>query len=408
MTITSKTEWNFDTNFYLVHLLKNISEIPKKGHDLEYYDKTALQMTHIHNLLKKQGIESHLYVIQDKTSDPPTPKSVLLDCGGELWTPLGMDGVERSILFTGSHIKKIELLPLTEFPTEKQIGIYFGSPQDNEGLMLQSVDLKRTHFFVLNSKKDRNTIGMAYESIPDFIEQLNLEKIKVENSDYNVEIRKANAPAINWDLATVRNKITCCLEEIETSLNKNNDRDPEDETLRHYVTSRYCTYIEEQYDKMNDNIQTLFKRTTHLFHAIPHDVFFGKHHEGEIKVNLSTLENQKTFLNLLDSYNMTMGLSKFGLEEANTLYLDYDFTSPIIYSQMLSSKKTKTLKSIVLNQNTFVDLCPRREMYAGNNKTIFFHKMPEINAFYQQEQEFVLKQQLKSKISVAPKKLKRF
>lgn len=290
--IHSKTSWSFENNLYLYNLMNSAQDLNIDS-NLSSTNIEAIY-SEISALLKKQNIEHGLYKISNEFEN----LGFVLDCGGQLWSLLGINGIKT----TADHYE-------TE---EKKLKI--------EKINLNNVELKnlRPYAKYLKRTVNINNLINIYTTPNIFSIFLENEYILLHEKEF---IKLLNDEAKNWSVLNSKNYRFNIRKTNDISNNENFLKDiqmniqlitnTKDNLVKNYFApSKKGGYLLSQLEKINRKLPNMIKDKYNK-----HIIIHGK--QKTEKVSFFT-ENEKDELCIVEALSLQLLIKSFKWLPLNT------------------------------------------------------------------------------------------
>lgn len=406
---TPHSTWNYSDALYLVSILKNVFSSSEKN--INYITKSHLHMSMAQHLLNDAGIESEMKQVLLNG----TPIGVVLDCAGEWWGPMGMNGIERTAYFTE---EKLNSPTVTTQPIEpaalKDLQEHFEEVANFRGLQKKSViydDLRLLTFTEKTKPQETPSLikyCMVYQINGIEIETNTLEKQLEEKSTvFDITVEEPKLTPIQNTQEWIEKKMNAVTSEMASSSEYLKSYDEsgydQDEAELAYAFSEhpYCIYIWNEIKKIKQNVNILFQNPTEEFLITPLTNFKHDGVHTRLEVNLSTIEHQKQFIEMLDFSNLTGIIEQFGLEHCET-HQKESFAIGIVVGNIVSKSNPFIINSGIIDKNNIaefkssstVSLKDKRQGNLVYMKRVRFDKIPEVTDIHKVEAELLIKEKL--------------
>lgn len=408
-SIMPETEWNFEHNFIVFQALsfcqKEIehykSLIFSKGHSFVFEE----YMSFIQTALKKQNIPSILKQVLDSKGNK---LGAVVDCGGNLWSPMGIDGIDSYKAFY-SISDEINLYKIDSFSYEKNI--HNAVIDSNLELFSQFENIDSSKLLYTKATCDNENLEIpplmkkgVYES-QGGLEQLGSLKINeylnddIEADEFQLKIKTSffheleSFQTDNWD--DIYSKIKFRLYLIENEPKSY----PDEQSL---AKSNYFEYIKKTFNELYEKTKdSLFKTD-----ATQELLFYNNKARDyqRFSINLENQEQQQKFLEFL-SFPLLANITYY----VGYIQLDKKFAGKAGYVGDYPFIEGNIFNLDFKKQNTFYFYKPDKwnilieELYASvtvNDTSSYDIPLSEFKQFSEipkLDMELIIKNQLKTK-----------
>lgn len=112
----STIAWDFEAN---IQILQTLLKMTRRREHVDYLNYSKDLMERLQLILKHQGTPSHLMLVMNSQQKP---LGVVLECGGAFWSPMGIEGIQKTLNFHKLSLSTlVELKPIENQAKEEAI-----------------------------------------------------------------------------------------------------------------------------------------------------------------------------------------------------------------------------------------------------------------------------------------------
>lgn len=361
---TPKTKWNWEVcliamsviDVYLDSIIDNSINTQQ-----EYLDFSQKAMSTVYCLLEDDNISSSLFLLKDKNNET---LGTILDCGGELWSIIGKDGPNATLKYLGKdgdHMDAANLVPLELNLSNKEK--IKSEPLYTE-LKRKKIDLN--HFSIIQTiekepqgfSQGLNSVCFPYESQIENKQFKELENKLNENKNYNMKVLAiGDIPHLTLEKIqkTHEQAYKYNLKQYEPNVD-----DSEDDTWAMFENSDFCFHIQNENKKLSSLFSNIFNESpTHEFLSLtnaPHISYSTSIPYEKIQVDLSTEEQQKTFIELINFTILAFIPSTLGLRDIKESEKRFsEFSYGIFHIQQINLQEPNLIQKKFFNSNNLME-----------------------------------------------------